>query len=189
MRVISGTAKRVTLNVPNELVRPTTDKVRSAIFSRLQNIIEEAQVLDLFAGSGSLGIEALSRGSSQATFIEQDKKVAQCLKKNIARTKLEAQSKVFENSVEKSLRQLVLKKQSFDLIFADPPYYKSSADTNWSHLLLDSEDLAKIATPSSYFVLEEQSNTPQLAKLKYWKLLRTNTYGLCVVHIYQRLRA
>ena len=77
---------------------------------------------------------------------------------------------------------------SVDLIFADPPYFKAATDINWSHYLLEHDLLVKLIEPNSYFILEEQNNTPQLAKLKYWKLIRTDTYGLSSVHIYQRLK-
>jgi len=188
MRVISGTAKRVELRVPSELARPTTDKVRSAIFSRLVHVIPEAKVLDLFAGSGSLGIEALSRGATHATFVEQDRKAVQCIKKNLGLTKLETSATLVANSIEPGLKQLVARRQKFNLIFADPPYFKAATDINWSHYLLEHDLLVKLIEPNSYFILEEQNNTPQLAKLKYWKLIRTDTYGLSSVHIYQRLK-
>ncbi len=189
MRVIAGTAKRVELRVPSDLVRPTTDKVRSAIFSRLIHVVPQSEVLDLFAGSGSLGIEAMSRGATHATFVEQDKKAIQCLKKNLIQTKLENHSTTINHSVENGIKQLATRRKSYDIIFADPPYYKKASDTNWSHDLLESETLSQIAAANSYFILEEQNNTPQLDKIKYWKLIRTDSYGLSTVHIYQRLKA
>ena len=94
MRVISGTAGGIPLLVPKTDLRPTMDRVREAIFSSLGEIVIDARVLDLFAGTGSLGIEALSRGAKFATFVERDAKAVEVLKKNLEKTNLGALAKV-----------------------------------------------------------------------------------------------
>src|SRR3954467_833486 len=90
MRVIAGSAGGVRLLVPRRGVRPTMDRVKAAIFSSLGEAIIGARVLDLFAGSGALGIEALSRGATSAIFVEHDRESAEAIAKNLAKTNLQA---------------------------------------------------------------------------------------------------
>ena len=99
MRVIAGSAGGIRLEVPREGVRPTMDRVKAAIFSSLADRIVEARVLDLFAGTGALGIEALSRGAASVLFVEQDRQSIRAIEKNLARAKLQGrvrQEDVFE---------------------------------------------------------------------------------------------
>jgi 16S rRNA (guanine966-N2)-methyltransferase len=105
MRVIAGSAGGIRLEVPKRGVRPTMDRVKAAIFSSLGDSVAGARVLDLFAGSGALGIEALSRGASSAVFVEEDRQSAEMIERNLAKTKLKGrvrQQDVFE--VEESRR-------------------------------------------------------------------------------------
>ena len=91
MRVIAGSAGGVPLLCPKgDQVRPTMDQVRAAIFSSLAERVPEARVLDLFAGTGGLGIEALSRGAAKATFVERDRKAVDCIRRNLEQTRLGA---------------------------------------------------------------------------------------------------
>lgn len=120
MRVIAGKAKGTKLNSIDDLsTRPTLDRVKEPLFSIIQNYLEEAYVLDLFAGSGALGIESLSRGSKRATFCDKSYKVIKILKENLQKTKLTEQSIVINQDYKKCLEQLNCK---FDVIFIDPPY-------------------------------------------------------------------
>lgn len=121
MRVISGIARGTKLNSIEDLsTRPTLDRVKEALFSKIQNNIEEANVLDLFAGSGALGIECLSRGSNKCTFCDKSFKSVQMLKQNIQRTKMEENSIIINKDYIKCLEQI--KNEKFDIIFIDPPY-------------------------------------------------------------------
>ncbi|PYL05452.1 MAG: 16S rRNA (guanine(966)-N(2))-methyltransferase RsmD, partial [Verrucomicrobia bacterium] len=88
MRVIAGSAGGIRLAVPKRGVRPTMDRVKAAVFSSLGESVAGARVLDLFAGSGALGIEALSRGAFSAVFVEEDRQSAEIIERNLARTKL-----------------------------------------------------------------------------------------------------
>ena len=98
MRVITGKAKGIVLKtLPGESTRPTADRVKEAIFSMLQFDIEERSVLDLFAGSGQMGIEALSRGAASATFVDKSKDAIKFIKENIAKTKLTENATVFQS--------------------------------------------------------------------------------------------
>ena len=120
MRVITGFArgkKLVTLDGND--IRPTTDRVKEGIFSSIQFDLEGASVLDLFAGSGQLGIEALSRGADKAYFVDNSKKSLETVKKNLAITGLENKSKLFNMNGHDFLK---ITDQKFDFIFLDPPY-------------------------------------------------------------------
>lgn len=121
MRVISGTARGTNLySLEGNDTRPTLDRVKESMFSIIQTWIPEAKVLDLFAGSGALGIEALSRGAVSAVFCEKSYKASEILRKNIEKTHLEEKSRVITKDYIKALEQI--KNQKFDIIFLDPPY-------------------------------------------------------------------
>ncbi len=125
MRVIAGICRGLQLRAPDtQKVRPAADKVKGAIFNILGEL-SKVKVLDLFAGSGSVGIEALSRGAAHCTFVEADKQIASYLEKNLEHCKLSDQSKVLLLKVNKAIPFLERKKESFDLIFIDPPYDKN----------------------------------------------------------------
>lgn len=122
MRVITGTARgRVLKTLEGEDVRPTTDRVKEAIFSIIQFEIEGRQVLDMFAGSGQLGIEALSRGAAYATFTDLNKDAVSVIKQNLLSTGLHRNSAVLQSDAITFLRN---NKKKFDIIFMDPPYSK-----------------------------------------------------------------
>ena len=120
MRVITGSARGMTLRtLEGDNVRPTTDKVKEAIFSAIQFEIEGRRILDLFAGSGQLGIEALSRGAANATFVDADKNAIRIIKENLAKTKLDSLSSVAQTD---SIAFLTMTDKVFDIAFLDPPY-------------------------------------------------------------------
>ncbi len=129
MRVISGLYKGRLLRTVNNLsVRPATDRVKQTLFDMLTNRIEfeEAKVLDLFAGSGSLGIEALSRGASHATFVEDDDEAADFIEKNLTALGCAPEALVVETDAAAFISRC---HDSYDLIFADPPYtYEATAN-------------------------------------------------------------
>ena len=120
MRVITGKARGVTLKTPEGLqTRPTTDRVKEALFSIIQFDIPGATVLDLFGGTGQLGIEALSRGAKRAVFIDESDKACRLIRENLSRTKLEQQGSVIRSDY---LAYLARCSEKFNLIFLDPPY-------------------------------------------------------------------
>ena len=122
MRVITGTARGKKLKTLENLdIRPTSDMVKEAIFSIIQFDVPGSSVLDLFAGSGQLGIEALSRGAEFAAFVEQNPKAVMCIRENLKATKLEAKANVYATDVISALRRME-GKEKFDYIFMDPPY-------------------------------------------------------------------
>ena len=123
MRVIAGSAKKRRLIAPPGLaVRPTADRVKEALFNILGGYVLESRFLDLFAGAGGVGIEALSRGAGQVVFVEKEPKNMEIIKKNLQLTGLSDKAGCLCLSAEKALELLALEDASFDLIFMDPPY-------------------------------------------------------------------
>lgn len=124
MRVISGKARGRKLQAPKgATTRPTPDRVKEALFSMLQGEVSGARILDLFAGSGALGIEALSRGASHATFVEQDRHALAALTANLAATQGAAEAyAVVGMPVQRALGALAARRATFDIILLDPPY-------------------------------------------------------------------
>ena len=120
MRVIAGTAKGTKLNSIDDIsTRPTLDRVKEPLFSIIQNNIVESNVLDLFAGSGALGIESLSRGAKHCTFCDKSYKSIQMLKENIQKVRMQEKSTILNIDYKKCLDE---QKEKFDIIFIDPPY-------------------------------------------------------------------
>ena len=122
MRVIAGKARRLSLKtVPGMETRPTTDRIKETLFNILQPYIPDCTFLDLFSGSGAIGIEALSRGAEHATFVEKNPRACACIRENLAFTKLAEHGKLLNMDVLQALRSLE-GKGAFDIIFMDPPY-------------------------------------------------------------------
>ncbi len=120
MRVITGKARGVSLKTPDGLqTRPTADRVKEALFSIIQFDIPGAAVLDLFGGTGQLGIEALSRGAKRAVFVDQREDACRLIKENLRRTKLESDGQVVRADYMEYLRRC---REKFGIIFLDPPY-------------------------------------------------------------------
>lgn len=122
MRVIAGKARRLPLRtLAGKDTRPTTDRIKETLFNILAPEIEGAYFLDLFAGSGQIGIEAVSRGSAYCVFVENNKKACEVIQDNVSFTKLAGQCKLMHTDCMSALRQLE-GQYRFDLIFLDPPY-------------------------------------------------------------------
>ena len=127
MRVIAGKAKRIPLVTPPGYdTRPTTDRIKETLFNILQDDIYDCRFLDLFAGSGGIGIEALSRGASNAVFVENERSAQRCIRQNLEKTRLVDQSQVVANEVISYITRYA--GEPFDIIFADPPYRKGFED-------------------------------------------------------------
>ena len=122
MRVIAGAARRLQLKTLDGMeTRPTTDRIKETLFNMLAPYINDCCFLDLFAGSGGIGIEALSRGAAEAVFVEKNPKAMLCVKENLSHTKLERRAMTLQNDVIYALGRLEGEKQ-FDFIYMDPPY-------------------------------------------------------------------
>jgi 16S rRNA (guanine966-N2)-methyltransferase len=173
MRVIAGSAGGIRLAVPKRGVRPTMDRVKAAIFSSLGDAVIRARVLDLFAGSGALGIEGLSRGAASVVFVERDGQSAEIIKRNLVKTKLKGrirQQDVFDFLRNASGAEL------FDIVFADPPYEKTEEGERFTQKLLANEELPRLMDADGIFVLERRP-AEALPQMKQWHLVRQKTYG------------
>lgn len=124
MRVISGTARRIPLKCPEGFhTRPTTDRIKETLFNMIAPYLYDSYFLDLFAGSGAIGIEALSRGAKKGVFVESDSKAMECIRENLKKTSLEAKATTLRSDVMTALYRLE-GDMEFDYIFMDPPYDK-----------------------------------------------------------------
>lgn len=122
MRVIAGKARRLNLKtIPGNETRPTTDRIKETLFNILQPEIPGCRFLDLFSGSGAIGIEALSRGADYAVFVEKNPKACACIRENLSFTKLSEGGKLLNMDVLQALRSME-GQAAFDCIFMDPPY-------------------------------------------------------------------
>lgn len=123
MRVIAGKARRRPLVSPEGLqVRPTTDRTKETLFNMIQHDVYGCDFLDLFSGSGAIGIEALSRGAKHAVFVDEHKAALTCIKENLNKTMLIEAADICSMHVIKALEQFKKRQQTFDIIFMDPPY-------------------------------------------------------------------
>jgi 16S rRNA (guanine966-N2)-methyltransferase len=179
MRIIAGTAGGIPLSHPPTGVRPTMDRVRAAIFSSLGDAVPGARVLDLFAGAGGMGIEALSRGAASAVFVDFNPRSVSCVKENLRRTRLQGSVQTMD-----ALKFLEFyAADQFDLIFADPPYAKDAANRDFATELLACPHLAAALAPQGTFVLERfpVKAEPEVSVLS---LFRTRRYGASEVAYY-----
>ena len=123
MRVIAGTLKGRPLLTPRgHRTRPTADQVRTAVMDALMPRLPDARVLDLFAGAGGVGLEALSRGATHATFVERDPRAIAALRQNVAALGVRGQTRLLQIDVERALDRLAAESARFDIVFLDPPY-------------------------------------------------------------------
>lgn len=183
MRVIAGSAGGIRLDVPKANVRPTMDRVKAAIFSSLGQRVIGARVLDLFAGAGGLGIEAISRGAASALFVEENAGALRAIERNLTLTKLEGQ--IRKQDVFAFLRSAQVR-EPFDIIFADPPYEKAKSGEAFTDLLLGNENLAAMLSASGIFVLEKRPSE-KMTSSRLWSVIRARSYGATEVLFLQHV--
>lgn len=180
MRVVAGTARGRRLRSPDgETTRPTADRVREAVFNALhsQGLVQDARVADLFAGSGALGIEALSRGAAHVWFVESDRSALTVIDDNLATLELGERATVVRSTVERALAAGLADR--LDVVLADPPY----AFDGWVDL---SDAIAPIVDEAGMFVAESGAPIPLGAG---WEKVRERTYGGTVITFAQRAGA
>ncbi|WP_371375614.1 16S rRNA (guanine(966)-N(2))-methyltransferase RsmD [Thalassotalea aquiviva] len=177
VRIIAGKHRGRKLPVLlSDGLRPTTDRVKETVFNWLTSDIVDARCLDCFAGSGSLGFEALSRGAKEVSFIELSTKVANQLKQNIALLKAD-NATVLNQDVNQYLLQA---KQGFDLVFIDPPFRLGLVEKVVS--LLEQQQLLN---PDALIYIETESEKGELAVPAHWQLLKQKVAGQVTYRLYQ----
>lgn len=151
MRVIAGTARSLLLKTPEGMdTRPTTDRIKETLFNMLTGYTCEARFLDLFAGSGGIGIEALSRGSAYCTFVEFSPRAVNCIRENLSHTRLAERAQVIKGDAVSFAAGL--KQMDYDVVFMDPPYGKG-LEKSVMRALAD-----KVFTPSALIVIEASAD-------------------------------
>lgn len=180
VRIIAGERKGLPLKaVPGDSTRPTTDRVKEAIFNMIGPYFNGGLGLDLYAGSGSLGIEALSRGLSKVIFVDRDAKAIQTIKYNLKRSHYDNNAEVYRNDAKAALRALKKRNLQFSYIFLDPPYHRNALKTEIEsivHYQLLHTDGKVIVEHSSK--LELPQTIEKLEKQKFEK------YGNTAISIY-----
>ena len=185
VRIIAGKSKGNILKAPKGTckARPTSDRVKEAVFSSLGCFVEEAVVFDLFAGTGNLGLEALSRGAGHCFFIEKDNVCLKFLEANIEKLGYKNKSTVFKGDFFKLIKKVNL--SGINLFFADPPYDETyrlfSEDTNILNILLNSGIVAQF----SYFVLEHSRNFKVPGNVLENFTWKTKHYGSTFITIFE----
>ncbi|MGM0844481.1 MAG: 16S rRNA (guanine(966)-N(2))-methyltransferase RsmD [Bacillota bacterium] len=182
MRVISGECRGRPLKaVPGSGTRPTTDKVKEAIFNIIGPYFDSGIGLDLFAGSGGLGIEALSRGLEKVIFVDKDFKAIGTIKSNLDYCGYNEKSEVYRNDAGRALKAVIKRELSFNYIFLDPPYKKQKL-----HQLLEEIDENGLLNESGYVVCEHGSEYVLPKEVGTLKAIRAETYGIIAITIYQK---
>ncbi|MDW7660552.1 MAG: 16S rRNA (guanine(966)-N(2))-methyltransferase RsmD [Bacillota bacterium] len=181
MRVISGTARGTKLqSIEGLATRPTTDRVKEALFSMINHEIIGSRCLDLYAGSGALGIELLSRGAKSVIFVEKSVKSEKIIGENLKKTKLENGSRRLIKEVDKAL--MMLKGERYDIIVMDPPY--NAGEIKKVLELIASEDLLE---SEGLVVIEHEINDPDLDHVEvYYEWIKTKKYGKTGITLLRR---
>nr|WP_255420069.1 MULTISPECIES: 16S rRNA (guanine(966)-N(2))-methyltransferase RsmD [Anaerotruncus] len=176
MRVITGTARGTRLQAPEGLTtRPTSDMAKEAIFSILHFEVEQAMVLDLFAGSGQLGIEALSRGAKSCIFVDTSRAAQEVIRRNLAAAKLAAQARVAAMDVNAFLQSAA---ERFDIAFLDPPYGQKLIDAVLPRL-------AEKMNETGIIVCETERNEELPESAGEFLVYKTYRYGKAKITTYR----
>lgn len=191
MHIISGLYRHKRLITPKgEQTRPTSSRLREAVFNICQNFIEGSHFLDLFAGSGAMGLEALSRGAQGITFVDSHKEAIHCIQQNIAAFQAEKNAHVLQGDVFRSLKTLEQRKMTFDIIYADPPYrtLDSTGKLYYSERLLQELDGSSLLAFDGILFIEEAFLIQQKASpLHHLELKNSRRIGDTILHQYQRV--
>ncbi|CUV01583.1 MAG TPA: 16S rRNA (guanine(966)-N(2))-methyltransferase RsmD [Verrucomicrobia bacterium] len=187
MRIIGGTSAGATLKVPNGLgVRPTPDKVRLAIFNSIAGFTGGARVLEVFAGTGALGLECLSRGAESATFVELSARHARIMQANAKSIDVPpGQARFITGDAFVALAQLRSNGARFDLIMADPPYGDKNVNKrseSFAQRMLDNDNLPALLEPNGLFVLGH-TKRDTLETPGPWVLKKTLKHGDTLIEI------
>lgn len=154
MRVIAGTARRLLLKTPEGMeTRPTQDRIKETLFNIIQDDVYDCRFLDLFAGSGGIGIEALSRGAKEAVFVDSGRRPQECIKENLKTTHLSDRGRIIARDVFAAILQLEAER-AFDVVFMDPPY-----DRELEKQVLEALVGSSIINENTIIIVEASLNT------------------------------
>jgi 16S rRNA (guanine(966)-N(2))-methyltransferase RsmD len=181
LRVIAGKYKGRSLKTPKATsTRPTQGMLREAVFNICQNEIEGAFFLDLFAGSGAMGFEAISRGAAKATLVEQNRQALLCIKENIETLKIGSEVELLPMDASRAVQVLAKKKALFNIVYIDPPY-----DTPVKDFL---DPLPSLLAPNAIVFVEERSSPKSISK-PYESpsliLKDSRRFGVALLHQYR----
>lgn len=180
LRIIAGKFKGRILKTPKSIAtRPTQGMLRGAVFNMCQNVIERARFLDLFAGSGAMGFEALSRGASHATFIEKDRRAIACIRENIAQLQIASQTTLVASDAHHAISRLF---SPYEVIYVDPPY-----DTLICPFIEALLEHRLFASDAFLFVEERAHPNPVLLSFPPLVFQSTRRFGDALLHAYRFL--
>ncbi len=183
MRIIAGNNKGVPLIAPKGMdTRPTQAKTRESLFSIIQAEVPCAAVLDLFAGSGALALESLSRGADRAVLVDSSREAADCVRRNIEKLGLREQALLYQCDWQQAVQRLSREKAEFDLVFIDPPYRMTDLGSVCAEL-----DKAGLLMPEALIVLEHRTDAPQSLSDGF-ELERERAYGDTTISFYRYKR-
>jgi 16S rRNA (guanine966-N2)-methyltransferase len=185
VRVIAGEAKGRTLKaVPGMNTRPTTDKVKEAIFSMIGPYFDGGMALDLFAGTGGLGIEAWSRGIERTVFIDREKISVDTIRLNVETAKMGSAAEIYRNDAERALKALAKRGQRFRLVFLDPPYKMVTMDSLMAQLAAN-----EMLEQDAIIVVEHDAAHAYPEQLEQFDRIKHAKYGDTAVSIYHYYNA
>ncbi|AYC29141.1 16S rRNA (guanine(966)-N(2))-methyltransferase RsmD [Paenisporosarcina cavernae] len=180
MRVISGDCKGIPLRaVPGTNTRPTTDKVKESMFNIIGPYFDGGFVVDLFAGSGSLGIEALSRGMDHGYFVDRDRKAVQTIQQNLEKCRLLERATILPLDAKKAVERLAEIEEKIDLLFVDPPY----KELRFYTLVEKLDELALLSERTTVVCEHDKGNTLPLT-FGNFRCTRTEIYGQIALSFY-----
>lgn len=181
MRIIAGAFRRRRLQTPNSAgIRPTSDRVREAVFSMIAEHVPDARVLDLFAGTGALGLEALSRGARFCCFVDNGAEALRLVRANILLCSAQDRSRIIAGTVASALRRLESENEPFDLVFLDPPYGKGYVEETL-HII------GPVAGAGALVIAERHvKDLHQPISDPAWQEDRERRYGDTLISIYSR---
>lgn len=181
MRIIAGKFRGTRLEAVNgSKTRPTTDKVKEAMFSMLMPYLGDGQALDLYAGTGGLGLEAVSRGMTHATLVDRQFQAIKVIEQNVQKTHAENQFTILKAPAQAALQKLTAQQIKFDMVFLDPPYAKETIADDMAYLYAHDllQNHAIIVAES-----DDAANLPEATE--HFSIIQQKHYGITIVTIYQ----